>query len=450
MDGTVATLAAPKPEGRSARLVRWPTATALAIADMVGIGVFTSLGFQVGDLPSGFAILALWALGGLAALSGALAYAELAAALPRSGGEYVFLSRAYHPMLGFMAGWISATVGFAAPVALAAMAFGHYFAGVLPESSPLAMGLIAVYAVTAFHLSGVRFGSTFQNVSTALKLVLIVAFIGFGFSVAQPQPISFLPKEGDLDLILSAPFAVSLVYVMYSYSGWNAATYIAGEVEAPGRTLPRAILAATLVVAGLYILLNAVFLYTTPIAALKGQLNVAQVAGEHIFGVEGGRLVAAIICFGLISTISAMMWIGPRVTKAMGEDFTALSLFSRTSAGGVPVLAVVVQLLVVTGLMLTESFEAILDYIQFSLTLCSFLAVLGVIVLRVREPRLGRPYRIWGYPLTPFVFLVVTGYMLYFVAMGRPTHALASLGTMAAGLLLYVVSSRLSSSSRTR
>ncbi len=450
MDGTVAPLAPIETRKRSTRLVGWPTATALAIADMVGIGVFTSLGFQVGDLPSGFVILTLWVVGGLAALAGALAYAELAAALPRSGGEYVFLSRAYHPMLGFMAGWVSATVGFAAPVALAAMAFGHYFAGVVPDASPLLMGLLAVYGVTAFLLSGIRLGSTFQNVSTALKLVLILAFIGFGFSVETPQPISFLPKEGDADLIFSAPFAVSLVYVMYSYSGWNAATYIAGEVDAPGRTLPRAILAATLVVAGLYVLLNAVFLYTTPIEALKGQLNVAQVAGEHIFGVTGGKLVAAIICFGLISTISAMMWIGPRVTKAMGEDFSALSLFSRASKTGVPTVAMMVQLVVVTVLMLTESFEAVLDYIQFSLTLCSFLAVLGVIVLRIREPGLPRPFRLWGYPLTPFVFLAVTGYMLYFVAAGRPTHALWSLLTMAVGLGLYAVSNRLSSSSRAR
>lgn len=424
------------------RTVSTATATAVAVADMIGIGVFTSLGFQLMAIQSGFAILMLWIVGGAAALAGALAYAELAVAFPRSGGEYNFLSRIYHPALGFMAGWISATVGFAAPVALAAMAFGEYFAGVVPGAPPLLLGLLVAWGVTLVHLSGVRHGATFQNVSTLIKVALIGLFIVAGFAMAEPQPISFLPQPGDLATLVSAPFAVSLVFVMYSYSGWNAATYIAGEVREPERSLPVAMAAATIAVIVLYVALNAVFLYTTPVAAMTGQLNVAQVAGAHIFGETGGRIVAGLICIGLVSAISAMMWIGPRVTMAMGEDFPLLGIFSRRSAGGVPLAALWLQIAVVTVLLATQSFEAVLDFIQFSLTLCSFLAVLGVIVLRVTRPDLKRPYKVWAYPLTPLVFLAVTGLMMGYLLVERPLQSLASLALMASGLLLFAVSRR--------
>lgn len=409
---------------------------------MIGIGVFTSLGFQLASLPSGFAILMLWIIGGAAALGGALSYAELAVAFPRSGGEYNFLSRIYHPMLGFMAGWVSATVGFAAPVALAAMAFGEYFAGAVPGAPPLLCGLAVAWGVTLVQLSGAQPGAIFQNVATVIKVALIVVFIVAGFSVGDPQPISFLPQPGDLSYILSAPFAVSLVFVMYSYSGWNAATYIAGDIREPERSVPRAMLAGTLIVILLYVLLNAVFLYTTPISAMAGQLNVAQIAGEHIFGATGGRVLAALICIGLVSAISAMMWIGPRVTVAMGEDFALLNVFSRHSANGVPTLAILLQITVVTLLLLTQGFETVVDFIQFSLTLCSFLAVLGVIVLRVTRPDLPRPYRVWAYPLTPLVFLAVTGFMMAYLLWERPWQSLASLLLMASGLVLFALSRR--------
>lgn len=430
---------APLAEGLAVpdRTVSVTTATAIAVADMIGIGVFTSLGFQLAAIPSGFPIVMLWIVGGLAALCGALAYAELAVAFPRSGGEYNFLSRIYHPALGFMAGWISATVGFAAPVALAAMAFGEYFAGVVPGSPPVLVGLAVAWTVTLVLLSGVKLSTTFQNVATFIKVALITVFLVAGFSIADPQPISFLPQAGDLAHIVSAPFAVSLVFVMYSYSGWNAATYIAGDVRDPERSLPVAMLVATLIVVVLYVLLNAVFLYTTPIAAMAGQLNVAQIAGEHIFGATGGRVVAALICVGLVSAISAMMWIGPRVTVAMGEDFPLLGVFAQRSQNGVPVTALLFQISAVTLLLLTQSFEKVLEFIQFSLTLCSFLAVLGVIVLRVTRPDLPRPYKVWAYPLTPLVFLGVTGFMMYYLFSERPLQSLASLGLMASGLLLF-------------
>jgi APA family basic amino acid/polyamine antiporter len=212
----------------------------------------------------------------------------------------------------------------------------------------------------------------------------------------------------------------------------------------PARNLPRALLAGTAVVAVLYVGLNAVFLWTTPMAELAGQLDVAFVAGKHVFGPLGGRVVGALISLGLISSISAMTWIGPRVTMTMGEDMPALRLFSRRSKHGVPAVAIIFQLLVSNLLLLTQSFEAVLDFIQFSLAFCSFFTVLGVIKMRISHPDLLRPYRAWCYPLTPLVFLAVMLFVMYYLAVNRPLQSLGGVAIMLAGLGIYYMSSLLS------
>jgi APA family basic amino acid/polyamine antiporter len=414
-------------------------AAAIVVADMIGVGVFTSLGFQVKDIPSAFSILMLWTVGGLVALCGVFSYSELGAMFPRSSGEYNFLSRAYHPAFGFLAGWISATVGFAAPVALAAMAFGEYGKSVIPGVSPTVLAVGVVWLVSLIQLTGVKHSSNFQFVSTLLKVVLIVVFLVTGFVVGTPQPVSFAPSPSVLTDIFSAPFAISLVFVMYSFSGWNAATYIIGEIENPAQNLPRAMLAGTAIVMVLYVALNAVFLHTAPIDKLAGQLDVAVVSGRYIFGEVGGRIVAAMICIGLISAISAMMWIGPRVTMTMGEDIPAIAFFARKSSTGAPAYAILFQLAVASLMLFTRSFEAVLDFIQFSLLFCSFFTVLGVIKLRITHPDLPRPYRAWGYPLTPLVFLLVTGFMMYYLLTERPLQAGLGMLIMISGLLIYAI-----------
>ncbi|MBR0975246.1 MULTISPECIES: APC family permease [Bradyrhizobium] len=414
-------------------------ATAIVVADMIGVGVFTSLGFQVKDIPSGFSILLLWTVGGIVALCGVFSYSELGAMFPRSSGEYNFLGRAYHPAFGFLAGWVSATVGFAAPVALAAMAFGEYAKSVVPDLPPIPLAIGVVWLVSLVQLTGVRHSSTFQLISTILKVVLIVAFLVAGFIIGVPQPIAFTPQPGDLAHIVSAPFAIGLVFVMYSFSGWNAATYIIGEMNMPQRDLPRALLAGTLIVLVLYVVLNAVFLYSTPVSSLAGQLDVASVAGSAIFGGLGGRIVGAMICFGLISSISAMMWIGPRVMMTMGEDIPALRVFSKRSVGGAPAYAILFQLAVANLLLFTRSFEAVLDFIQFALLFCSFFTVAGVIKLRITDPDLPRPYHAWGYPFTPLIFLLVTAFMMYYLLTERPVQSLAGMLVMLSGLLIYAV-----------
>jgi basic amino acid/polyamine antiporter, APA family len=414
-------------------------ATAIVVADMVGVGVFTSLGFQVKDIPSGFSILLLWAVGGVVALCGVFSYSELGAMFPRSSGEYNFLTRAYHPAFGFMAGWVSATVGFAAPVALAAMAFGEYGKSVLPAASPLALALGVVCLVSIVQLCGLRHSSTFQLIATILKVALIVAFLIAGVVVGTPQPLSFAPSGGDFAHVSSAPFAIALVFVMYAFSGWNAATYIVGEMRLPQRNLPRALFSGTLIVVVLYVALNAVFLHTTPIDKLSGQLDVARIAGSYIFGDVGGRIVSAMICIGLVSSISAMMWIGPRVMMTMGEDIPALRVFARRSSNGAPVCAILFQFAVAVLLLFTRSFEAVLDFIQFGLLFCSFFTVLGVVKLRITQPDLPRPYRAWGYPFTPVVFLLVTGFMMYHLLLERPLQSGLGILIMLSGLLIYAV-----------
>jgi APA family basic amino acid/polyamine antiporter len=422
---------------RDASTVSVIVAAAIVVADMIGVGVFTSLGFQVKDIPSGFSILLLWTVGGLVALCGVFSYSELGAMFPRSSGEYNFLTRAYHPAFGFLAGWVSATVGFAAPVALAAMAFGEYGRSVAPGAPPLALAMGLVWVVSIVQLCGVRHSSTFQLVATIVKVALIVAFLIAGFVIGTPQPISFAPSAGDFAHVTGAPFAIGLVFVMYSFSGWNAATYIVGEMHLPQQNLPRALLAGTLIVLVLYVALNAVFLHTTPIDQLSGQLDVARIAGGQIFGEIGGRIAGAMICIGLISSTSAMMWIGPRVMMTMGEDIPALRIFARKSSNGAPAYAILFQLAIAGLLLFTRSFEAVLDFIQFDLLFCSFFAVLGVIKLRITRPDLHRPYRAWGYPVTPLVFLLVTGFMMYHLLVDRPLQSSLGVLIMVSGLLIY-------------
>src|SRR6266446_3666111 len=424
------------------RTIGFITASAIVIANIIGTGIFTSLGFQLADIQSGFALLMLWIVGGITALCGAICYGELSATLPRSGGEYHFLSEIYHPAVGFMAGFVSATVGFAAPVALAAMAFGKYFHGVFNFGSPVALSFVLVWIVTLFHFGNLRRGSTFQNVWTIVKLILIAALIVAGFLVQPKQPLNFLPAPGDATSIFSGAFAVALVYVMYSYSGWNASSYIIGEVKNPERNVPRSLLAGTLIVIVAYVLLNAVFLATTPESEMRGQLEVGLIAGKHIFGENGGRIVGAVICLGLISAISSMTWIGPRVTMSMGEDHWLLRFLGRKNTGGVPANAVIIQLLIVNLLLLTRSFELVVIYIQFALLLCSLLTVIGVIVLRRARPEIARPYRVWLYPAPPIVFAAITVWMMVYLLRSKTTESIAGLGTAIVGFLLYFCARR--------
>ncbi len=418
------------------------TATCIVVANMIGTGVFTSLGFQVVDIKSGFTLLFLWLVGGIFALCGALSYGELGAAMPYSGGEYCYLSRIYHPVVGFLSGWVSVTVGFAAPIAAAAMALGAYFKGVFPLVPSTVIALAVVIGVSLIHSRSKTFGSYFQQIFTILKVLLIVVLIVCGLFLAEPQQLGFLPSIRDVNLIFSSPFAIGLVYVTYSYSGWNAAVYLASEVEEPEKNLPRSLIGGTLIVMGLYLLLNFIFLYTTPINQLVGELEIGYIAANQIFGVMGAKIMGILISLGLISSISSMVLAGPRVTQAIGEDIPLFKLLAKKNTSGIPYLAILLQLFIVTVLILTSSFEAVLTYLGFTLTLSSFITVLGVFVYRFRYPDAPRPYQTWGYPFTPLIFLGISSWMLVFLLIDKPVESLTGMGTLFVGLIVYFVASK--------
>jgi len=436
-------------EIQSKRKIGIYTATAIVAANMIGTGVFTSLGFQVFDIQTGFSIVALWLIGGLAALSGALSYGELSAAMPRSGGEYHLLSRIYHPSVGFLSGWISVAVGFSAPIAAASMAMGKYLSQVLVDTFVISVdhlfftkiltAVIGVTFVSIVHFFNVKFVSKFQIFFTVLKITLIVLLILFGFTLAVGQPISFLPAAGDLKTIFSAPFAISLVFVMYAYSGWNASIYIASDIKKPGKYLPLSLILGTLIVIALYVPINAAFMYSAPIPEMMGQEDVGYIAANYIFGETGGVIMGVLISIGLISAISSMVWAGPRVTQVMGEDVKILKFLSVKNKNEVPYVSLILQYIVVVALILTSSFDAIIKYIGFLLSMSSFLTVLGVYVLRINLPKLERPYKTWGYPFTPLVFLLVTGWMMFYVIKEEPEITKAGAITIVAGLVLYYI-----------
>ncbi|OON65303.1 APC family permease [Hymenobacter sp. CRA2] len=414
------------------------TGVAIVVANMVGTGVFTSLGFQVLGIRSGFALLMLWLVGGIIALCGALCYGELAAALPRSGGEYHYLSRIYHPAVGFLSGWVSATVGFAAPTALAAIAMGRYAASVWPEVHANGLSLAVVVVITAVHLISSRAGSCFQVVVTFLKMALLALFIGAGL-LAEPQPLSFAPTAADWQQLLTPSFAVSLIYVSYAYSGWNAAVYVASEVKQPQRNLPRILLTGTLLVALLYVVLNYVFLRTTPLDTLAGQVEIGFLAANQIFGVAVGQFMGAGIAILLVSTVSSMVFAGPRIIQTMGEDLPALRWLGHRSRQGLPIRATLFQALLTVLFIISSTFEGVLTYAGFVLNLFTFLTVLGLFVLRIRQPELPRPYRAWGYPVTPLVFLALSGWTLIFLLRDKPIESLLGLGTVLIGLVIYAI-----------
>jgi APA family basic amino acid/polyamine antiporter len=421
---------------KAASIGLW-TATFMVIANQIGTGVFTSLGFQVADIRSGFPIELLWVLGGIAALCGALTYGELGTALPRSGGEYHLLSRIVHPVVGFLSGWVSATVGFAAPTALAAIAFATYLSAAVPSVPVVhtAAGIVVLF--TALHCWSIVWGSRFNNVLTALKVLLLLVFIVTAFRVPAAHDVTFLPRPGDLDLVLTPAFAVSLVYVAYAYTGWNAAIYIVGEMKDPNRHLPRALFAGTVVVLVLYALVNYAFMHTVPFDVLAGQIEVGYLSASRIFGERGGAVMAVTIALILTSTVSVMIFVGPRIVQVMGEDFPLLRKLSLRSGTGIPVNAILVQSAITLAYIYTATFQQVLLYAGFTLNLITAMTVAGVFVLRRSQPGIERPYRTWGYPWPPIVFLLLSGWSLTFMLIDRPQESLAGLLTLSAGLVIY-------------
>lgn len=430
---------------KSKKTVGLITAISIAVANMVGTGVFTSLGYQVADIKSVFALIMLWIIGGMVALCGALSYGELGAALPRSGGEYHLLSEVYHPSIGFLSGWISLTAGFAAPTALAAIALGKYTHAVYPSVPVTHIGAIAVVLITVVHSMSIRWGNLLQNGSTAIKVGVVLLFIGLGFAATDLQPISLIPTSADWKILVSPLFAVALVYVSYAYTGWNAAVYIVGEIEEPKKNLPLALLIATVMVTVLYAVLNYVFLLLVPMSKLAGKLEVGFIAAKHMLGSGAADVLSILIAVLMVSTISAMVFIGGRITQVMGEDYKVLAKLGKRTKKNIPLNGLLFQAVMTLLFLYTSSFEQVIVYATILLIGMSSLTVAGVYVLRWRRPDIERPYKTWGYPVTPAIFLLVNTFIMVYVTVERPFESLVGLGIMTVGIILYIANRKWSS-----
>ncbi len=441
-------------EGHSTltRHMRLRSATALVIANMIGAGIFTTTGFQAADLGHPLIIFVLWVIGGILALLGALCYAELGAMMPHAGGEYVYLRDTYGPAIGFMSAFVSLVAGFSAAIAAATKSFVIYlgqFFPVLAADPSLGGGLALVdlVAVTVtwlligIHLRAVRKGTGFNDFMTVFKVAGIVAILLAAASIGRGDVANLVTVSPSFQELSPtdtlAAFGTSLIFVMFCFSGWNAAAYVASEMEHPQRDLPRSLLMGTATVLILYLGLNAVYFYGASVDQLAGQVEVGLVSSRTLFGDSGVNLVTIVLCASILASASAMTLAGPRVYYALGKDFTPFALLSRTRGSGAPAVALVTQGIVTSIIILSGRVDQIQQYAGFTLTLFASLAVSCVIVLRVRRPELKRPFRAWGYPLSPLLFLAVSVWMMYWAFQGRPVESFLSLLTVLLGGLIF-------------
>jgi APA family basic amino acid/polyamine antiporter len=417
-----------------------PHALALVVSSMVGTGVFTTAGFMLGGLGSPRLVLGVWALTGLLALAGAAVYAELGAMMPRAGGEYVYLTRAFHPALGFISGWVALFVGFAAPMAAGALAFGKYLQTLAPGVPVRGAAFALVALTTALHAREVRRAGIVQAAVTTLVVLVIVVFIVAALAsghadwsrlVAAPPKAAHAGTAGAL--------AVALVYTAYSYFGWNGAAYVAGEIRDPHRTLPRALVGGAALVTALYVALNAVFLASAPAAALTNQVEIAHVAARALFGARGGTLLTALITLALAGSVSALAMTGPRVVQAMSDDGVFFRALGRTNARGAPTFAVLLQSALAALGIATATFEPLLVFAGFTLSLSAAVTVAGAFVLRRREPDAPRPHRALAWPFSGLAFLALSAFMTIFAIRERPLESLAGLATLVAGGLAWAL-----------
>ena len=409
------------------------TASAIVIANMIGTGVFTSVGFQLASVQNTWSIVLLWLAGGVLALFGAFAYAELGTHFKESGGDYIYLSRVFHPMLGYLSAWAGLTVGFSAPVALAAMAFTKYLAPFgLQNNLWLAISIIVLTGL--MHSFTIRNSSKFQNLSTAIKVIFILVLIVLGFTIKGSSTNAILLDDSWKQDLAKPGFAVSMVYVAFAYTGWNAASYVVDEIHNPAKNLPKALIGSTLFVTVVYVFFQIALLKNATAAALQGKEEVTFIAFDKLLGTTGGKWVSAFIAIQLIATISSYLWVGPRVTWAMAKENKLWAQLAKKNKHGIPVIATWVHVIIAVALALTGSFEKILVYAGFVLQLMASLTVATSLFLRNKEKGA------YTSPLKPWlqiIFLLFNAWVLIFTLINRPVESLIGIGILLAGLVVY-------------
>jgi len=431
------------------------SATALVVANMIGAGIFTTTGFQAEALGHPGYIFLLWIVGGILALCGALCFAELGAAMPEAGAEYVYLRETYGQAFAFMSAFVSLVAGFSAPIAAAAEGFVKYaahFVPILAEDTQLIgqlhssdlVALILVWSLVAMHSIGVRVGIGFTDLVTLFKVTGILAIIlaAFAFGKGNLANLTTVsPEFYDLSTVDTfSAFATSLIFVTFCYLGWNASAYLAAEMKHPQRDLPRSLLLGTALVTALYLAINAVYFYGAATHEMAGTVEVGITSATTLFGPTGVALVTSVICVSILASASAMTVAGPRVYYAFGKDCAPLRFLARTGPKtGAPTPALVLQGVVISIIIFMGNIDQIIQYAGFTLTLFSSLAVACVIVLRIRRPDMPRPFRVWGYPWPPLLYLSVSVWVMVWAAHARPIESFLALATVCAGGLLFVI-----------
>lgn len=417
------------------------TGLALVVANMIGTGAFTSIGFQLEDLKNPTTIIILWVLGGVIALSGAFSYSEIGSQIQTSGGEYAFLSKLFHPLVGYLSGWISITVGFAAPIALSAIAFVAYFPFL--DFNPKWTSVLLIAVITIVHTQSLKFSSKFQNISTFLKVALIIVFVIIGlFTKASSADVATYSGI-DTSEIMSSAFAIALIYVSYSYSGWNAAAYIIEEIKNPKKALPIALIGGTLIVTILYTLLQIVFLKHVPINELRGQLDVGTITMNKILGDSYGSFFGLAISLLLVSGISAMVWVGSRVTSSIAQNHRFWYFF-KTKEGRLPKKALWFQFIISALLIITGTFEEILIYCGVLLTISSMVTVFGVFKLRYQKHNNSKnAYKSPMFPIFQVIYIGLSLWMIFYAFLNKPTETLFGFTNIFLGLLTYLWSYKL-------
>jgi APA family basic amino acid/polyamine antiporter len=418
-------------------------AISIVIANMVGVGVFTSLGFQLIDIQDYRSILAIWLVGGLLALLGSFCYAELSAAFPKSGGEYHFLRLSLGNHVGFLSGWTSAILGFSAPISAAAHAFAKYFVNVIhTDIPPLFISASLIIGITLIHSISLNVGSKFQVYFTFGKIAIMIFFIVAGLILSN-YSVPVLNSSGQLfagDVfkdVKSQGFWIGLVFVSYAYSGWNATAYMIEDIKNPVKNVPLSIVIGTVIVIILYTFMNYVFLISAPVDELKGQEDVGYISARYIFGESGAIILSAFISFFLISTISSMIIVGPRVIKRIAQDYTAFDYFAKDTPKNIPLRALLLQSIISLVILISSSFEFIITSIGFILTVFTTLTALSVIIMRYKSPASTRPIVTPFYPLTSIVYCVFNFWIMYYTAVNRPQHVLSGIVFLIIGSGFY-------------
>jgi APA family basic amino acid/polyamine antiporter len=433
------------------------SATALVVSNMIGSGILTTTGFLAGELGSVKWVLLAWAVGAVCALAGAFCYSELGVNFPSSGGEYVYLTQAFGPTWGFMTGWVSFFAGFSAPIAASALAFsdylGHFFPALKLENAQHVIGsgswevklgpaqLTACTLVAGFTILnclGVRRTARVQNVLTSMKVLVILVFLGAGFAFGAGSWGNFSQTAVRTSSTpIYAQFFVSLLFIYFSYSGWNAATYVAEELKQPARTLPLSLACGTLLVAALFILLNVLFIYAVPLETMKGVPAVGALAANHLFGPAVAGIFTAAMVLSLLATVNAMTTIGPRVYYAMAKNGAFFAGAAKVHPKWhTPVNAIVAQGLC-TMLMTISPFLNLLFYIGMLLNLSAVMSVASLFIFRRRQSWQKLGVVSFGYPLLPVFFVAIGIWMTILGIKLRPSISGAAALTVAAGALVY-------------